>query len=85
MSRFDEYYSDADRAEDVRVALFHQKRWELDIAKFQDLGAKDRATAIRWDMQAMDAYHGGELDVGYYCYLRGIDYQLERPIAKELR
>ena len=36
----------------------------------------DRATALRWDMQAM----GANGDVGYYCYLWGMSYSQETGI-----
>lgn len=38
----------------------------------------DRATALRWDVEAMNAFNGDRVDIGYYCYLRGISYTKEK-------
>lgn len=43
----------------------------------------DRATAIRWDMDANDAYNGDVLDASFYCYLLHIPYSFADEI-KEL-
>jgi hypothetical protein len=59
-----------------------QAAWEADIQRLIEIGAGDRATAIRWDMEAMDARHGDHFDAGYYCYLRGIGYGLEHEIRR---
>ena len=56
--------------------------WEEDIQQLIKVGAGDRATAIRWDMEAMDAKNGDQLDAGYYCYLRGIGYSLEHEVRQ---
>jgi patatin-like phospholipase/acyl hydrolase len=56
--------------------------WEADIQQLIEIGAGNRATAIRWDMEAMDAKNGEHFDAGYYCYLRGIDYSNEHEIKQ---
>src|SRR5262245_53152611 len=55
-------------------------RWEARIADLIALGAGDRGTALRWDMDAMDAFNGDVRDAGYYCYLCGIPYSHEDAI-----
>lgn len=84
MSR-DYPYTEADREEECHIALHNQKAWEQDLERFQSIGAQSRAVAIFWDMDAFNARNGNEFDVGYYCYLRGIDYALEPVITQELR
>lgn len=61
-----------------------QQRWEDHINNLIAMGAGDRATAIRWDMQAEDATNGGHYDVGYYCYLKNIRYNNEEAIRSLL-
>jgi hypothetical protein len=53
-----------------------QARWERHIDQLMAANRIDRATAIRWDMEAEDC--GG--DVGYYCYRWGIGYHNETAI-----
>jgi hypothetical protein len=59
-----------------------QAAWEADLQRLIAVGAGDRATAIRWDMDAMGVRRGDQLDVGFYCYLRGIDYSNEIEIER---
>lgn len=66
-----------ERAEEARALAETQVRIERLIA----LGAGDRATAYRWDMEAFDAHNGDVLDAGYYCYLTGMPYSEARAIA----
>jgi hypothetical protein len=53
-------------------------RWEGHIAQLMADNGIDRPTALRWDMEAMDC-NG---DVGFYCYLWGMDYGLEATIQE---
>jgi hypothetical protein len=55
-------------------------RWDAHIAQLMADNGVDRATALRWDMQAMNA-NGDE---GYYCFLWGIGYANEVAIRKDL-
>lgn len=74
-----------DELESERAAKARaQEAWEADLQKLIEIGAGDRATAIRWDMDAMDANRCGERDAGYYCFLRGIDYSNETEIKRLL-
>lgn len=52
--------------EEERQALI---RWDSHITQLMVDNNIDRATAIRWDMNAMDA----NKDAGYYCYLWGVN------------
>ncbi len=67
-----------ERSEQFRA----QAAWEADLQRLIEVGARDRSTAIRWDMEAMEARHGDQLDAGFYCHLRGIDYSLELEIKQ---
>ena len=62
-----------------------QVAWEDRIAKLCADHNIDRATAIRWDIDAEDARNGDQIDVGYYCYLVGIRYENETAIKEELK
>ena len=81
---YNDYFDSQDAEFERQLALTAQKRWELDLAKLQEMGAPNRATAIRWDADAENATNGGVFDAGYYCYLRGIDYALVPSIVAEL-
>lgn len=60
--------------------------FEEDIAENIKLGAGDRATAIRWLIEALDAFHGnGEYDLGYFCYLRGLPYSMTSKLDECLK
>jgi hypothetical protein len=58
--------------------------WRKRIQEIKDLGAKDEATAIRWDMQALEVEKDMFDNVGYYCYLREIPYSFEVEIKEKL-
>lgn len=55
-----------------------QVRWDAHINQMMLDNGIDRATALRWDMQAM----GANGDEGYYCYLWGISYTNEVAIRE---
>lgn len=62
-----------DRAlEEDQIHLENLQEWDKHIAALMALGA-DRETAVRWDMDAMEA--GG--DEEYYRFLWGIPYTFE--------
>ena len=56
-------------------------RWEDDIRSYIRLGARDRATAIRWDMQA---YGVRRNDVDQYCWERDM-MTMESKVREGLR
>jgi hypothetical protein len=57
-----------------------EERWNLHIAQLMRTNGIDRATALRWDMDAMDC----DGDAGFYCYKWGIGYRNEEAIRAEL-
>ena len=56
-------------------------RWAAHINQLMADNGIDRATALRWDMQAM----GASGDAGYYCYLWGISHADEEEILRETK
>jgi len=66
--------AERERAEMAKV------KWEKHIADMMSVNGVSKQTALRWDMQAMDA----EDDVGYYCFKWGIEYSLEEEIKQVL-
>ena len=79
-----EYYSKlAD--EEIELERKHQAeqraRWTAHIEGIMQDNGVNRATALRWDMDAMGAVG----DVGYYCYLWSLGYELEGEIANEIK
>jgi hypothetical protein len=52
-------------------------RWQTQLEELIRMGAGDKATAIRWDMQAQNADPG---EVSFYCYARGLSYKAEDEI-----
>lgn len=65
---------------DAERAIAAQKRWENHIESLVALGAGNRATAIRWDMDANNIMQGA----GEYCYVHGLSYELEERIKLEM-
>ena len=79
-----EYFSKVadEEIERERAAQAEQKKlWEAHIAGIMRDNNVDRATALRWDMDAMDV-NG---DMGYYIYLWNMDYQLENELLAMLK
>jgi hypothetical protein len=60
--------------------LAHE-RWSAHLAQLMADDGIDYATALRWDMAAMDAAD----DAGYYCFKWGISYSLEADINEVLK
>ena len=79
-----EYFSKVadEEIERERAAQAEQKKlWEAHIAGIMRDNNVDRATALRWDMDAMDV-NG---DMGYYVFLWNMDYQLENELLSMLK
>ena len=66
-------------AEREREEIAH-KRWSQHITDMMSVNGISKSTAIRWDMQAMDA----EGEVGYYCFKWGLAYSNEEKIKQDL-
>jgi hypothetical protein len=62
--------------EDRQAEVRNVARWEAHIARMIELGAGDRATAIRWDMEANCAH-----DVDHYCYQCGLPFRMAHEIV----
>lgn len=77
---YDEFLKAAEdtNIHECMISVKAQKAWEVRINQFVLDFNVSRATAIRWDMQAYDAD-----EVGYYCYLNGLAYELEDRIQLE--
>ena len=58
-----------------------KQRWTAHIEGIMRDNGVNRATALRWDMEAMDASD----DVGFYCYLWSLNYTLEPSIRSDLK
>ena len=72
--------SEVERSETLRfqAEVAAQVRWEKHIDQLMAINDIDRATAIRWDMDAEDAGS----DYGYYCFKVGLSYDREIEIKK---
>ena len=64
----------------VRSEAAAQERWEAHIAQLMLMNRIDRATALRWDMDALDC----QGDAGYYCFQWGISYHNEQEIRQAI-
>ena len=62
----------------MREQAEQKARWNAHIEGIMRDNGVDRGTALRWDMEAMDVGP----DVGFYCYLWGLNYKLE-PVIRE--
>lgn len=71
---------EAEQAREQAARSRSQARWEDHISQLMSTNGIDRATAIRWDMQAEDAVN----DAGFYCFLVGIGYHNEEEINRML-
>ena len=67
------------RVNDQKAAYEDAKsEYEVRLAEYISIGAKDRATAIRWLVQSLeltetDKWYGAE----YICYTLGLPYQMQ--------
>ena len=59
---------------------------EARLASYMEMGAPDRATAMRWELDAQGEdiilQSGAKYDIGYYCYCMGLPYTLEPTIRE---
>jgi hypothetical protein len=81
-----EYYSKLAEQEaelERRNQADQRARWNAHILSIMQDNGVNRGTALRWDMEAMDAGVGD--DVGYYCFLWNLGYELENEIAADLK
>ena len=57
-------------------------RFEKAVAEYMQMGAEDRATAIRWLLQAEGL--DKEYDAGYICYNLGLPYSMDKEFEAHL-
>ncbi len=59
---------------------------EARLASYMEMGAPDRATAMRWELESqgdvLTLQSGAQYDIGYYCYCMGLPYSLEPTIRE---
>jgi hypothetical protein len=59
---------------------------EARLASYMEMGAPDRATAMRWELEAsgeaLTLQSGVKYDVCYYCYCMGLPYSMESTIRE---
>jgi hypothetical protein len=59
---------------------------EARLASFMEMGAPNRATAMRWELESQGQdiilQSDAQYDVGYYCYCMGLPYSLEPTIRE---
>jgi hypothetical protein len=67
---------------EARMEAEAKDRYEASLAEYMSMGAEDRATAIRWLLQAegLDKEHDG----GYICYSLGLPYEMEKEFEGHL-
>jgi hypothetical protein len=57
---------------------------EARLASYMEMGARDRATAMRWELESQGEgvmlHNGAKFDIGYYCYCMGLPYSMEPVI-----
>lgn len=68
-----------DAAEHKAQDAAHE-RWTAHISRLMSDNGIDYATALRWDMEAMDV-----MDAGHYCYRWGLSYTAEDDILLTLK
>lgn len=65
----------------MREQAEQQELWWKHIEGIMQDNGVDRGTALRWDMEAMDALG----DIGFYCFLWGLNFKLEGVISEHLK
>lgn len=82
-----EYYSKLAQQEEAlerQNQADQRARWNAHILGIMQDNGVNRATALRWDMDAMGAAGAGD-DVGYYCFLWNLGYDVENEIVADLK
>lgn len=77
---------DAEMAQEAIAEKAAIDALEARLASYMEMGAPDRATAMRWELESQgdsikvssDALY----DIGYYCYCTGLPYSLEPTIRE---
>ena len=84
-----EYFGKLIDAADIEEAIAEKAAMvalEARLASYMEMGAPNRATAMRWELESQGesiALQSGALyDIGYYCYCNGLPYTLEPTIRE---
>lgn len=72
---------DSDRKAELKAAEAHAAH----IAKMVQDHNISRATALKWDLEAMDSVHGDVYDCGYYCFQWGLSYNKAVEFFNEIK
>ena len=67
---------------EARMEAEAKARYEASISEYVQMGAEDRATAIRWLLQAEGL--DKEYDAGYICYSLGLPYSMDKEFEGHL-
>ena len=67
---------------EARMEAEAKARYEAAIEEYMQMGAEDRATAIRWLLQAEGL--DKEYDAGYICYSLGLPYEMDKEFEGHL-
>lgn len=75
---------DVSNAEEAAAEAMAIEALEARLASYMEMGAPDRATAMRWEIDSeLGALKDDEThDVGFYCYCMGLPYSMEPTIRE---
>ena len=77
-------YADAERACNEEQANYDraEAKWNTRLEELISMGAGNRSTALRWDIQAQGLMDPS--DIGEYCWVLGIRFRNETAIRETL-
>ena len=75
---------DADLAKEAVAEAKAIADFEERIGWYIGIGAPDRVTALRWELESQGDVkrENGSYDIGYYCYCMGLPYSFEITIRE---
>jgi len=77
---------DAEMAQEAIAEKAAIDALEARLASYMEMGAPNRATAMRWELEAsgdlVSTAAGDVHDIGYYCYCMGLPYSMEPTIRE---
>ena len=77
---------DASVAEEAIAEAKAVEALEARLASLIEMGAQNRATAMRWELEsqavASALANAAQYDIGYYCYCMGLPYSMEPTIRE---
>ena len=77
---------DADLAKEAVAEAKAIADFEERIGWYIGIGAPDRVTALRWELESQGDVkrENGSYDIGYYCYCMGLPYSFEITIRESI-